>query len=332
MGPIKEAAALDHSCDVSFGRRRTTCSDPLMAFALAVLAAFVNALSAIFQRIGVQNAPGDSAMSLSLIREAFRHVIWFAGLALIGAGFLLQAVALRFGQLSSVQPIVTTELLFLVLILGVWFRYHLTWREWVGAVGAAGGLAVFLVIAAPGGGTLVPTVRSWTAVFVAVGGAVVVASALGFTGPRWFRASMFGAAGAMMFALSAALTKQFTTLVTEGWGHVFTNWDPYALVATGLIGLFLIQSSFHAGPITASQATLTIIDPLVSVVIGIWLFHDRLHVAGWRLPVDLVAMAAVIAGVILLSRSPLVAGAKDDASTGDKLSRQPKGTRHAASA
>jgi drug/metabolite transporter (DMT)-like permease len=294
-----------------------------MAYALAVLASFSNALSAILQRIGVQNAPSDTTMSLSLIRYAFRHLVWFVGLVLIGVGFLLQAVALRFGQLSSVQPIVTAELLFLVLILGVWFRYRLTWRELVGAAAAAGGLATFLVVAHPGDGTVVPGARSWTEVFVVVGALVVGTSALGFTGPRWFRASMFGASGALMFALSAALTKQLTTLVSQGWGHVFTNWDPYVLVACGVIGLFLTQSAFHAGPITASQAMLTIVDPLASVFIGIWLFDDRLHTAGWRLPVELVAMLVVVAGVIILSRSPLVAGAKDDSEGGDALARQP---------
>jgi multidrug transporter EmrE-like cation transporter len=119
------------------------------------------------------------------------------------------------------------------------------------------------------------------------------------------------------------LTKQFTNLISEGWAHVFTNWDPYALLATGLIGLLLIQSSLHAGPITASQATLTIVDPVASVAIGIWLFGDRLRTGGWRLPVEIVAIGIVIAGVIFLSRSPLVAGAKDESPTGDKLVRQP---------
>ena len=294
-----------------------------MAFALATLAAFANALSVVFQRIGVQNAPSRMTIGLGLFREAFRHLIWFAGLALILVGFLLQAGALRFGQLSSVQPIVTTELLFLVLILGVWFRYPLTWREWAGAAAAAGGLAAFLVVAAPGGGTVVPTLRSWTVTVVVVGLIVVATAALGFTGPRWFRAAMFGASGAVMFALSAALTKQFTNLISGGWGHVLTNWDPYALLATGLIGLLLIQSSLHAGPITASQATLTIVDPVASVAIGIWLFGDRLRTGGWRLPVEIVAIGIVVAGVIFLSRSPLVAGAKDESPTGDKLVRQP---------
>ena len=228
------------------------------------------------------------------------------------------------------QPIVTTELLFLVLILGTWFRYRLTWREWAGSAAAAAGLATFLVVAAPGGGARVPTIRTWIEVFVVAGAAVAGLSALGFVGPRWFRAAMFGAAGASMYALSAALTKQFTTLVTEGWGHVFTTWDPYALVGCGIIGLFLSQSAFHAGPITASQSTLTIVDPLVSVALGLWLFHDHLDIDAWRLPVELAAMVVVIAGVLALSTSPLVAGAKDDTGSGDALVRQPSRRKHPA--
>jgi drug/metabolite transporter (DMT)-like permease len=298
-----------------------------VAFLLAVLASFSNALSAIFQRIGVQNAPAESTMSLSLMTYAIKRWIWLAGVVLIGVGFVLQAVALRFGQLSAVQPIVTTELLFLVLVLGVWFRYRVALRDWLSSLAAAGGLAGFLVIADPQGGNSVPGLRDWTVVFVVVGIVVVVTSGLGFMGPRWFRASMFGTAAAMMYALSAALTKVFTTLVTQGWGHVFIHWEPYALLAAGLIGLFLSQNAFHAGPITASQATLTIVDPLASVVIGIWLFGDRLQTGGWRLPAEVASMVVLVVGVFVLSQSPLVAGAKDESASGDRLQRQPRRLR-----
>ncbi len=295
-----------------------------VAILLAVLASLSNALSAIFQRIGVQNAPADTTMSLRLITFALRRWIWLLGLAMIALGFVLQAVALRFGQLSSVQPIVTTELLFLVLILGGWFRYRVAARDWISAAAAAGGLSAFLVIAHPAGGDIVPRLARWAVVVGVVGGAVVATSLLGFVGARWFRAAMFGTAGALMFALSAALTKVFTTLVTKGWGHVFVHWEPYALVATGLAGLFFTQSAYHAGPITASQATLTIVDPLASVGIGVWLFGDRLHTAGWRLPAEVVSMVVLFAGVFVLSQSPLVAGAKDDSAAGDLLVRQPR--------
>jgi drug/metabolite transporter (DMT)-like permease len=294
-----------------------------VAILLAVLASLSNALSAIFQRIGVQNAPADNTMSLRLIAFAIRRWIWLAGLGLIALGFVLQAVALRFGQLSAVQPVVTTELLFLVLILGGWFRYRVAARDWVSSAAAAGGLSAFLVIAHPAGGDIVPRLSHWLVVFAVVGAVVVGTSLLGFVGARWFRAAMFGTAGALMFALSAALTKVFTTLVTEGWGHVFVHWEPYALVATGLGGLFLTQSAYHAGPITASQATLTIVDPLASVGIGVWLFGDRLHTTGWRLPAEVVAMVVLFAGVFVLSQSPLVAGAKDESGGGDLLARQP---------
>jgi len=295
-----------------------------VAYLLAVLAALANALSAIFQRIGVQNAPPDTVMSLRLVRHAFSNAIWFLGLGMIAVGFLLQAGALHFGQLSSVQPIVAAELLLLVLILGVWFRYHLGWREWGGSAAAAGGLATFLVVSDPGGGTVSPSRHAWIVVFVVIGAVSAGCSALGFTGPRWFRAAMFGCAGAVLFALSAALTKQFTTLLSISWARAFTDWVPYVLVATGVTGLFLIQSAFHAGPITSSQAAITIVDPIVSVVIGIYLFDDHLQTAGWRLPVEVVAIVLVVAGLLLLSTSPLVAGAKDESGAGDKLVRQPR--------
>ncbi len=42
--------------------------------------------------------------------------------------FLLQAVALHLGDLSQVQPILTTELMFLVLILTTWFRFQIGLR------------------------------------------------------------------------------------------------------------------------------------------------------------------------------------------------------------
>ena len=72
-------------------------------------------------------------MRISLMSYAIRRVIWIVGFGLMLVTFGLQATALRFGELSVVQPVLTTELLFLLLILGGWFRYRLGWQEWLGA-------------------------------------------------------------------------------------------------------------------------------------------------------------------------------------------------------
>ncbi len=294
-----------------------------MAVLLAVVASFANALSAILQRTAVQHAPDHARLRFSLLTYALRRWVWLVGLALLALGFVLQAVALRFGRLSEVQPVVTTELLFVVLVLGTWFRYRVGHREWVGAAAAAGGLATFLGVASPSGDTRVPDLGEWAWALGAVGGVVVVAVLLAFVGPRWFRAGMFGLGAALLFAVSAALTKVFTTLVTSGWGHVFDHWEPYGVVVSGVAGLFLAQNAFHAGPITASQSTLTIVDPLASVALGVWLFGEHLATSGWRAPVEVVALVVLSAGVVLLSRSPLVAGAMDETGGHDLLARQP---------
>jgi drug/metabolite transporter (DMT)-like permease len=120
-----------------------------VAFLLAALAAAVNALTSVLQRIGVETAPATSTLRLSLMAHALRRGIWLIGFCLMLVVFGLQATALRFGSLTIVQPVLTSELLFLLLILAVWFRYRLHWPEWVGAATIVGGLALFFLAADP---------------------------------------------------------------------------------------------------------------------------------------------------------------------------------------
>ena len=86
-----------------------------MVFVLALGAALANALTSVFQRMGVEEAPACRTLRLSLMTYAVRRGIWLLGFALMIVSFLLQAVALHFGRLSQVQPILTTELVFLVV-------------------------------------------------------------------------------------------------------------------------------------------------------------------------------------------------------------------------
>ena len=82
-----------------------------MVYLLACVAALVNALSSIMQRLGVEDAPTDSAMSARLVTHMFTRVIWLGGFVLMGAGFLAQAAALHAGSLTIVQPILVSEVM-----------------------------------------------------------------------------------------------------------------------------------------------------------------------------------------------------------------------------
>ncbi|HUY63381.1 MAG TPA: DMT family transporter [Acidimicrobiales bacterium] len=294
-----------------------------MAYLLAVVAAFANATTTILQRLGVETAPAESTMRLSLMAHAFRRKVWLAGFGVMIAAFLLQFSALHYGRITVVQPILTLELPFLVAILGFWFHHALTWREWVGALAATAGLASFLALASPGGGDQLPGAVDWAAVT----GACVAAAALAVLSTRrgsaaW-KAAMFGVSAAIAFAFTAALIKEMNLEISRSWSSLFVHWPPYALAVSGLAGMFLTQNAFHAGPVTSSQATLVIVDPLVSIAIGMSLFGDRLLLAGPRGPLEAVAVLTLFGGVYSLARSPLVSSVKsEDEAAGHLLSRR----------
>lgn len=285
-----------------------------MVYLLAVAAALANALTSVLQRMGVEDAPQESTLRLSLMAHALRRGVWLAGFLLMVLSFLAQAVALHLGELTSVQPILTTELLFLVVVLVVWFHIRVGLTEWVAAVAAAAGLAGFLLFAQPGPGTVVPDGTAWIAVGVSCGGAVAIAVGLTRFGPRWWRAAMFGTAGAIGFAFTASLTEVVTGFVARDWVTIFLHWQTYILAVTGVLSVFLAQNAYHAGPIAASQSTLVIVDPLVSILIGIALFGDQLRTAEPWGALEAASLLVLFAGTAILAHSPLVSGVKGDES------------------
>ena len=287
-----------------------------MVYVFAIASAFTSAVGGVLQRIGVETAPADKALRLGLLAHAMRRRVWLLGFALLLGTFVLQAIALRFGDLSVVQPIITLDLLFLIGILSVWFHHRLTWREWVGAGAIVAGLAGFLALAHPAVGKGIPDAAAWaavTAVVVAVAAGLVVTTRWG---PRSWRAVAFGAAAATLFAYNASLTKATTTLITQGWSHVFVNWEPYAIAVTGLAGFFLLQNALHAGPIAASRAALVIVNPLVSIVIGITVFEEHLRTGHGYIFGEVAALIVLCLGAFVLAQSPMVTG-----ETGEMLRR-----------
>ncbi len=290
-----------------------------MAIIFAALAAFTNAVTSVLQRIGVETAPQSSALRASLIGHAVRQKIWLIGFGLSLVQFGFAATALKHGQLSTVQPVLTTELLFLLLVLAIWFRYRLGAREWIGAVTVVAGLGGFFVAAHPHGGQLLPSNSQWVVATLAVAGAVAASVLASLNGPRWWRAASLGAATAVTATYTAALTKAITGYLNHGWSSVFSHFEPYMLAVAGIGTVFLLQSALHAGPITASRTTLVTLNPLISILLGVTLFGDVLRSGALWVVFEALALAVLIVGVVVLTRSPLVAGSRDGDTNEEKL-------------
>ncbi len=290
-----------------------------MVYLLAAAAALCSAVAGVLQRIGVERAPAGDAMKLRLLTNALKRGIWLLGFALLLVQFVLQASALRFGDLAVVQPILTIELLFLIAILAVVFHRHVGWREVAGSVAIVVGLAAFIITADPAVSKNIPGSKAWgivTLIILGASGALVVAAG---RGPRWWRATAFGAAAAVLFAYNASLIKATTTLITGGWGHVFTHWEPYAIAVTGLLGFFLLQNALHAGPIAASRASMLMVNPVVSVMIGIFVLDEHVRSGPGYVALEVLSLMVMLAGAFALTQSPLVAGATLEGDQGEML-------------
>lgn len=280
-----------------------------IALALAAGAAFLSALAVVFQRVALESAPTSNSLSPRIMTHALRKRGWLVGFALMLGTFGLQATALRFGQLNVVQPVLTTELIFLVLILVVGFRRRVGPREVLGIVAIVAALAVFFTSASPAAGKGQPDKAAWIVVAaVTVAGALALVAA-GRVGPRWWRATALGSAAAVLFADNAAFTKTATTVLRHGGvPHLFESPAPYLIGLSGALGLFLLQGALHAGPITASRTANVVVNPLASIVIGATAFGERLHSGLLPVAVDIVAIGVLCAGIAVLARSPLVTG------------------------
>ena len=96
----------------------------------------------------------------------------------------------------------------------------------------------------------------------------------------------------------------------HGPGYVFSHPAVYAVAASGLVGLVISQHALEAGPVAASQAALLIVNPLSSIVMGIWLFGDHVHATGSRALVEGVFLGVMFSSLLVLSQSPLISSSR----------------------
>lgn len=234
--------------------------------------------------------------------------MWFGGILAVIAGFLLQAAALTRGNLAVVEPVLALELPFTLALASVLFKRRLHVREWASAVMLTAGVALLLYSLAPTGGhPAAVALYEWgiavAANLVVVG--ILVARATRSAGAA--RASLLGVATGAMFGLTAALMTRMSESFSGGLVGILTVWQTYAMVATGLAAMYLLQNALQAGSLVAVQPGLTLTDPLVSILWGVVVFHEQVRGGVWLLA-GALAFVLIGVGTVSLSHSSLIRG------------------------
>jgi drug/metabolite transporter (DMT)-like permease len=272
-----------------------------VVFTLA--AAFCNGANVITQHSVSIGAP-KREKGLHLVLYLFRQPLWLLGWVGAVGGFVFQAIALRSGALSVVQPILVTELVFVLLLRWIWFRQDIARAAWGAAAVVCAALGLFLAVAEPTGGRANPETAEWLSALLAFGGAIVLLTAAGRRGSPMRRAALFALAGALAWALLAVFIKTTTdTLAAFGILGTLSRWPVYALIVAAIAGALLEQAALHAGPLSVSQPLLVVVNPLASIVLSIWLFEEHFTRSPARIAIAAVSFAVMAVGIVELSRA-----------------------------
>lgn len=278
----------------------------------ALGAALLYALASVLQQRAAGEAPADRSLRLGLLVGLLARPLWLIGILADGAGFVLQFAALDHGSLVLVQPLLVSGLLFALPLSAALTHRRLTPSEWLGSAATVAGLSLFLVVAAPGPGHDTASNMAWlvTGVCTLVPIAVLVGVSRSTGGA--LKAGLMAAAGGIFYGLAAALTKVTAQEFHHGIVHTLaTTWEPYALVVCAVVAMVVVQSAFQAGPLRWSLPTLTVVDPVVSIVIGALALGERISTVGAAPFLEVVGLLAMAWGVFLVARCPLMVGAEE---------------------
>jgi drug/metabolite transporter (DMT)-like permease len=272
----------------------------VLSILLAVAASVANAVASVLQRKAARRQPESDAFELSLVWHLLHQKAWLGGVTAMICGFLLQAVALGTGPIALVQPILILELGFTLVLSGIVFHTGLRTREWLAVAGMSVGVALLLFALRPSGGDP-HAVSGWTwAVASAVTvGVVGVLALIGYRQQDTGRAAYLGVATGVNFGFTAALLAGITA---GGLGHLFTDWQTYALVVAGPAGFFLLQNALQGGKLVASQPGLTLSNPLTALVWGVVVFGEQAQSGGW-IALAVVGVGLIAVCTVLLGRS-----------------------------
>ena len=286
-----------------------------MAAALALVAAFLFALAATLQQKGALNLPTISlADPKSLVRLA-GQTTWLIGTLALFTGYLFQAGALDRGRLSVIQPLLVTTVVF-ALPLGYFMtRQHVGRREVIGAVAIIIGLGLFVSFGDPAGGNENASNSQWAIAIGLLSVLSVLMLVFGRGGGLAMKAAVYGTVAGILFGLSSALTKPTLDYLHESVGTMLSHWQCYALAVAGVLGFVLQQVSLGTGRLAPSVATVSVANPLVGILIGIFLLDERLSRPGWHILVAVIGLGLALVGAVVISLAR--EGTRDDAAGAD---------------
>jgi drug/metabolite transporter (DMT)-like permease len=278
-----------------------------MSIAVALVAAMLVGTGLVFQQQSAEQVSKAYFLHPRLIAELLRKRRWLLGIGIMATGQGLSMWAIGHLQLTVAEPLLATSLLFALILAVPVSGQRLRRSEVLGALLLGGGVTVLSVS------------RSINSQGVRFGGsaywwaaAAIAVVAFCFLRAGWrrsgqARATLTGAAAGLIFGISDALTRRTVeTLSGHPWTALLTSWPAYSLIAASILAMWLMESSFNAAPLNASLPAITAAEPVAGIALGVVVFGDVIRVSPGMIALQGAGMVALITGVILVARAPVL--------------------------
>ncbi|WP_327423896.1 DMT family transporter [Streptomyces sp. NBC_01527] len=277
----------------------------VLVLVLAVSAACCLGFGFVLQQAAARHAPRRDYLSPRLLLDLMQVRSWLAGIGLMVSGMALGALALGKGEVSVVEPLLATNLLFAMALSRHRTGQRLGRQGWAGLWLLAGGVTAFLLGGRPQGGeTITNALRHWLVVGVVVGTALLLTT-FAKRSQHGAAAALLAVAAGLLYGLQDALTRMSGQLLSDsGWTTLMTSWQPYAVVVLGVTGLILVQSAFETAPLRMSLPALTAAQPLAGIACGIGFLGDQVRTDAGALAWQAAGLVAIVVGIVLLGMHP----------------------------
>jgi hypothetical protein len=263
----------------------------------ALGAAVCFGVASVLQAVATRaTAPGSgSGIDARLLARAARQWPYMLGLALDGAGFLLELAALRALPIYAVGAALAASLAVTAIAATRLLGARLGGREWwaVGAVCAGLGL---LGLSSGSEGSTSGSAALRYGVLGAAAAVLVLGAAAGRLPGRW-RAAALGLGAGFGFGAVEVAVRLIDDLSPR---DLVTNPAAYGLLVGGAAGFLLLTSALQRGSVTAATAGMVIGETIGPALVGVIALDDRTR-AGWA-PVAVAGFVLALAGALALSR------------------------------
>jgi drug/metabolite transporter (DMT)-like permease len=279
--------------------------DISLDYGLTLLAALLIGTGFVLQQYAAQREPDSRFLRLRLLTDLLRKPRWLAGIGCMIGGQVLAAWSIGHLSLAFVEPLLTMNLVFALVIAVPLVKASLKVWEVLGAAVLITGVSLLSAArSAKPVGLSFGSVTHWPAA-AAIAAIAFLAVHAGLRRQGRRRAMLTATGAGMVFGIQDALTRQtLEILQSSGISALFTTWAPYALVGAGTIGIWLMQSAFNAGPLNVSLPAISAGEPLVGILLGVVVFGDRIQITPGMLALQAGGIAALVVGVIMVGRAP----------------------------